>query len=168
MIQTLTSRWRRIGGIFVRENVSICEYCRVQSPRHQRCCPEGDTISVQMWRAGHHEALNGRRNACADDEIYTLGFTSGETERERLNANEKRDRPSAPEELFPEEAAEDRPSLAPMSVSEFSLIVDEIRNPPLADEKNELSDKRHAPPVPRADAKAVYDREIAARHADLY
>lgn len=147
-------------------NASICEYCR-RSGAHQVSCPEGDTIAIQIWRAGYEAALNGQRNTRASDETYSLGFTSGESERERLNASERR--PSTPpEELFPEEAPTDRPSRAPVSVTEFSLLVGEILEPspitPTSEDEN--ADDEMVPPV--LQARLAYAREVTAREADLY
>lgn len=154
------------------KNASICEYCRL-TEGHQTSCPENDTVAIQIWKAGFQAGLNGQRNSRACDETYSLGFTSGEMERERLNASEKRDRPSTPEELFPEEAPEPRPRNSFPSVTELTLAMQEKHDPPPIPGDtvgtSEPSDEHGVPPVLRTDnAKAVYDREIAARHADLY
>ncbi len=133
-----------------------CEYCR-EARRHLDGCPEGDTMAVQIWKAGRAEALMDRANTLAHDPTYTLGYTMGEMEREALNRTE---RPSAPDDTFPEFAPNDRPSRAPFSVSEFSLLVDEVRNEP--------------PTTPGYEVPAVLDPfevmhlELKKREDDLY
>ncbi|KAA0205597.1 hypothetical protein EDM68_05260 [Candidatus Uhrbacteria bacterium] len=131
----------------MNEHLSTCEYCRC-SGDHQPCCPEGDTASVQIWKAGFQAGLNGQRNTRADDQTYSLGFSLGEEERERINAHDKKLR------MFPEEAPESRPSHAPVSTSEFCLIVQDIRSEP--------------PPIPAVDPLAAFQRELAARDRDIY
>lgn len=58
-----------------------CEYCR-RVGKHQKSCPAGDTIAVQIWRAGHHAGFQGESNVMASDETYTLGYVSGAILRE--------------------------------------------------------------------------------------
>lgn len=138
------------------QNASICEYCR-RSGQHLISCPEDDTVALQIWKAGHQAALNDQRNTCANDETYSLGYTSGEMERERLNSHDRKLR------MFPEDAPIDRPSLPFPSVTELTLALQERHDPPPIRENVE-----GVPPVLRYDPKAVFDREIAAREADLY
>ncbi len=113
---------------------------------HQACCPEGDTASIQIWKAGFQAGLNGQRNSCAGDPTYSLGFALGEEERQRINAHDKKLR------LFPEDAPDERPRHSFPSVAELTLALQEKQDPP---------------PIP-ADPLAAFQRELAARERDIY
>lgn len=156
--------WR----IFVSEAKSKCRYCRIVENHHVDC-PKDDPTAILFWGTGHRAATAGHPNPHPDEPLVTMGYEAGKLELERLNASEQQ--PSTPpEELFPEHAPDDRPSRAPVSVSEFSLLVGEILEPspiaPTDEDEKAHEDDKDIPPV--LQARRVYAREITARDADLY
>lgn len=136
-----------------------CPYCRQVDDKHIGACPAGSAVAIQIWQGGHEAGLNGRKNAHSGDPTYTLGFVSGEMDRERMQESEKR--PLTAEELFPDEAPEGRPSRPLVSITELSLALQERRDPPPI--------PTNAPETEHSyDVFGTWQKELAARERDIY
>ncbi len=98
-----------------------CRYCRVRTT-HLDVCPKGDADAIRIWEEGFEDGKKQKVNARAGDRVYTLGFVSGEIERERLNTDEGR-APRRSQGGPPAIRAIEKRSASPMCRSRRPMIV---------------------------------------------
>ncbi len=59
--------------------MSQCPWCRVTGA-HLSPCPHDSPSAQLVWEEGRRKASLGMANPNADDEVFTLGYTIGETQ----------------------------------------------------------------------------------------